>query len=238
MRSMKFQEICSIAVLATLVPALPVWGNDNGMDLFRAGMDRFREQKFAEAKELLIKADRADKASGNTNAQWIGECCLRLGQYSQAEKYFNTAVKEAKEICKANKEDMSIGLASCMLGLGNVYEHTKRTDAAESLYKDVAAKVDKMEADSVQRIASPQAFDALAQFLDSKGDSKGAEQWWQKVASMRVSAHAFSTQADALDHYAAMLRRQKRDKDAAPLENRARDLRGTQNNLNRKGLDY
>ena len=217
--------------------------SDYSLALFRLGYALFQEHNYTEAKDALIKSDLVLAKDGgghgdSTNASWIAVCCCRLGQYTEAEKYYTKAIEEAKANCKLNHEEMSIGLASVMLGLGDVYEHTGRLDAAGSLYREVAAKVDKMEADEGQRISSPESFDKLAQFLERKGDSREAEQWWRRVASMRVNAHAYSIQADALAHYAAMLRKERRDKEASPLEKRAKDLRATQNELNRKGLQY
>jgi tetratricopeptide (TPR) repeat protein len=210
--------------------------SDYSTALFRLGLAMYKARDYKEAKEMFAKSDQVSGGSGSSNASWIADCCSHLGQYDEAEVHYAAALGEAGG--DRDSDEMPPAAVSSTLGLADVYEHTGRLDQAGKLYREVAAQVEKMESGLPRPVNSPQSFDKLAQFLERKGDAKEAEVWWQKVANMNCNAHAYSVQADALDHYAAMLRKQKRDKEAAPLEKRAKDLRATQSDLDRKGSAY
>ncbi len=148
------------------------------------------------------------------------------------------AVAAEIENCRKNNEVMSPRLASTQIALAEGYEHQNQVDEAEKQYLAVAEGAAKAEAGNVQFIISPLAFSKLAQFLERRGKLKEAEEWYQKVVNMRVNAHALNIQADALNHYATMLRAQHNYVRAAQLDFHAQSLRASKADLDRKGLDY
>lgn len=215
------------------------WSSEMTSAVFRLATDYFRANRFADAKATYIRANLINiKDTGRPSSIALvgaGDCCLKLKQYPEAEKYLNQALTLLKDLKNAQE---SPGEVNVRLGLAEVYENTDRKEKAEQSYQAVAEDVLRQEASLVQAISSPRAFDAYAQFLERQGNTKGAELWYQRVATLRTNAHAFGLQSDCLRHYAALLRKQKRDKEAVAMERRANELSATQSRMNKSGLDY
>lgn len=211
------------------------WKSDMSTAWFRLATDYFRYKKFAEAKAAYLKCDEVDRkgADGKASAMALagaGYCCVELKQWTEAETLLGQA--------QVMKEPGDMSDESILLALGKVYENTNRIKLAEKNYRKVAEDVSKREAGMPRPISSPGAFDALAQFLESQGKTKEAEEWYQRAVKLRPNAHAYGQQIDCLRHYAALLKKQKRGSEAATLERQANELAQTQNQLNKSGADY
>ena len=211
------------------------WKSDMSNACFRLATDYFRDKKFAEAKAAYLKCEEVElkgvdgKASSMALAG-AGYCCVELKQWNEAEKYLGQA--------QVMKDSGDMGEESILLALGKVYENTNRVKLAEKTFRKVADDVAKREAGMPRPISSPAAFDALAQFLEHQGNTKEAEEWYQKVVKLRPNAHAYGQQIECLRHYAALLKKQKRAGEAATLERQANELAQTQKQLNKSGADY
>lgn len=215
------------------------WSSEMASAVFRLATDYFRDNRFADAKAAYLRSNAlAIKDTGRPSSIALtgaGDCCLKLKQYPEAEKYLNQALTLMKEL-KNSQE--SPGEINVRLGLAEVYENTNRQDKAAQSYKSIAEDVLRQETGMVQAVSSPRAFDAYAQYLERQGDTKEAELWYERVAKLRANAHAYGLQSECLRHYAAFLKKQKRDKEAVAMERRANELTATQSRMNKSGLDY
>ncbi|MGD9683176.1 MAG: tetratricopeptide repeat protein [Candidatus Obscuribacterales bacterium] len=207
--------------------------------LFRLGLIHYRKGEFEKAAlEFERSAEVSSKGRGSHCASdyvWPAQCYLKLEKYDQAERYLNLARP-------LEEKNMSGGISPAMVsildGLGLVYEKTGRTKEAEQIYREAAEQVEAREADLVQCISSPQAFDALAQFLERQGRLEEAEKWYKQVAGLRVISHAQQAQGESILNYAGLLKRQKRGREAAAMERNGRQIVEAVKRRNEKGLDY
>lgn len=211
------------------------WKSEMSTALFQLATDLFRDKKYAEAKAAYLKSNEIDMkgVNGKTSSMALagaGYCCVELKQWTEAE----TLLGQAQVI----KESSDMGNEAILLALGKVYENTNRIKLAERNFRKVAEDVSKREAGMPRPISSPGAFDALAQFLESQGKTKEAEEWYLRVTKLHPNAHAYGQQIECLRHYSALLKKQKRGSEAATLERQANELAKTQNQLNKSGADY
>lgn len=218
------------------------WSSDMSIAVFRLATEYFRERKFAEAKAAYLRSNDLDvKNTGRASSTCLigaGQCCVELRQYAEAEKYLEQALRIVHAQAGAKTEDMAPGVVTILLSLAHVYENTNRIDKAEQTYRKVAEDVLRHEGNMVQAISSPIAFDSYAQFLERQNKSEEAEKWYARVAKLRANSHAYGMQSDCLRHYAAMLRKQKRNNEAIAMERRADELAKTHKRQSESGLDY
>lgn len=216
------------------------WSSEFSTALFHVATSDFRARKYPEAKAAYLRAYEVDTKRGSPSAAiliGLGQCCIGLKQYGEGEKYLDQALILVQQT-SAGEKFMSPATVGVQLALADIYEHTDRVLKAEQTLRRVADDVSARESSMVQCIASPGAFDALAQFLERQGKTTEAEKWYARVTKIRVNAHASTVQAECFRHYAKMLRKQKRDGEAVALEKRADELSASHTRMNKSGLDY
>ncbi len=171
------------------------------------------EKAHREALAFVVQAHGADSATAAELHGQVGNTAMRAGNYSRAEKDYQTQIAILEK-----RKDSDREIASGLADLAACYLKQRKPELAQPLLERELKILAKDEARPARKISAGRA---LAQACSAQGDAQGAASAYEDAAKIAEGEYASAEIADLYGEYAQVLTRLGKTAEAGQWQSRS-----------------